>query len=180
MSSDAWSALTPTSSDVTRLTEGANGVTVARVTSSSTATTWSVVCSEWSHHSPVNVPIGGTASVTEVATNVVFAYALSSVTITHWCSSLMVSGGARGVTLAWLAPHTLVHSTAPVASTAHLTSVPSRVVDTAETLTSHWVTVASAVQVNVAIALTLDTRSGGAMQTLGVTIVSIHTLHNHG
>ena len=122
---DPRSAVTPPCPRVTHLTQRSYRITVAGVAPGSA----------------VNVPVGWTTLVTEVTLDIILALTLPRLLVTHHCSSVRIMSGPSWRTLTCLTPDTGVHCTAMVAWSAGLASVSSSVVDAAETLTSHTVTV---------------------------------------
>ena len=154
MPRDARPALTPACPQVTRGTQGPDGVTVAGVTAGAT----------------VNVPVGVPALVTPRPLHIAPAHTLASPGVTLRLPS------PGPVALAGHAARAPGHRVPPVARPAQLAPLPRRVARALEAGPRHGLTVAGAAQVNVPVALTLDTRPGGSAQTLGVSVIPVPAL----
>ena len=157
-------AVTPPRSQVTGLAEGAERVTVTRVTASAT----------------VDVPVSVPAPPALLTLHVVLAAALPGGGVTQSLASLRVWPGASLVTLAGPAALAPVKGGAPVTCSAHLAPPACSVVLTLQTLASDGVTVPSVLEVNVAVTLTLQTRSWLTVDALRVPVVTVHTLLTPG
>ena len=152
--------VTPTRPEVTGLTERSNGVTITRVTSRPT----------------VNVPVGVLTLATRVTLHIVLTLTLARVTVTDRVSGVDVRHCSWLITLTRGTSHTSVDGIPPVARTTDLAPVSSCVIYTLQTLASYGVTVAGGEEVDVAVTLALDTRPRGAVQTVGIAVVTVNTL----